>query len=124
MQERLGFPVEVPQLDTEPVLLSLVYEEVGVISHVAFVEAEAELQTLGDCPLPTEEWKGAEVLLDEVCRRFKLRVVRAFVPEMALAVLDKHPQKKSPVERMLNRFGFVREDHTQLTAFTRVQGRK
>ena len=46
MQARLGQTFELPDLSKRPILVSLVYEKDGVITHAAALEAEAELMVL------------------------------------------------------------------------------
>src|SRR5579871_4268659 len=56
MEARLGRDLDLPQLDERPVLISLVYEDKGVITHAVFLEAEAEVCAMGECSLPRSEW--------------------------------------------------------------------
>jgi hypothetical protein len=122
LEARVGQPIDVPKLDDEPVLISIVREHEGVVTHVVFAEAVAEIQSLGECPIPLEEWDGASMLLGGICRHYKLRMARAFVPHEALE--RKQPEKPTPIERILHRFGFVREDHSKMTCYSRWVGKE
>ena len=113
MQARLGQTFELPDLSKRPILVSLVYEKDGVITHAAALEAEAELMVLGNGPLPTNDFKEADRVLTGV---------RAFVPNSALQ--SKRQNKLAPVARILKRFGFRRESPDAITSFTRWMGGK
>jgi hypothetical protein len=116
MSERVGEKFELTPLDERPVLIGLVYEDKGAITHVAILEAQAEFMALGETALPRREWDEANRLCSEVCKVYDLNLVRAFVPSAALA---SRPGRRSPIERMLETFGFSREDLKRITPFTR-----
>ena len=122
MQARLGQTFELPDLSKRPILVSLVYEKDGVITHAAALEAEAELMVLGNGPLPTNDFKEADRVLTGVCSAYRIRMVRALVPNSALQ--SKRQNKLAPVARILKRFGFRRESPDAITSFTRWMGGK
>lgn len=115
LNARLGIEVDIPQLDERPVLISLVYEQKGVITNFVFLEAEAEIQAGGECSLPREEWDKAAKILQEVLDAYRLRIVRACVPQKALE--RKQSGKPSAIERILKHFGFVREQSDEMAQF-------
>lgn len=137
--ERVGENFELPALDERPVLIGLVREDAGTITHAIFLEAQAELCAIGESAIPQNEWNDAERQLVEVCKLYDLHFVRAFIPAAALDVkepkrrlirrlverlfnylrLKRRPKRQSPIERLLHHFGFVREDLRRITPFTR-----
>jgi hypothetical protein len=119
---RVGEAFTIPPLDKEPCLVGLVYESEGEVTHAALLEAQAEFMALGETPLPMNEWDEADRLCSQVCAFYRIGYVRAFVPAAALETNSKNPNKRSPVERLLHRFGFVREDQSRIQAFTRKMG--
>jgi hypothetical protein len=116
MEARTIEKLDLPQMDERPVVIALVYEKQGTITHAVFLEAEAEVCALGESALPAKEWDAAGETLLEVCRVYQLRAVRAFVPQEALT---EKRGKISPVERILKHFGFEREDSRRMTQFFR-----
>jgi hypothetical protein len=117
MHERLGCSLDLPSLDERPVLISLVYEDHGMVTHAVFLEAEAEVCAVGKAPLARKEWEEAAKQLIEVCKVYDLRLVRAFVPQAAMN--RKLGRRRSPIERILRFFGFDQETPDELTQFVR-----
>jgi hypothetical protein len=117
MVERVGDKFELPTLDERPVLITLVNEVDGLITHAVFLEAQAELCAMGDGSLSKRDWKDAALKLAELCKVYDLKFVRAFVPNLALARANS--TKPAAIERLLYYFGFVREDLSRITPFTR-----
>jgi hypothetical protein len=122
MIKRVGEKFELPALDERPVLISLVHEKAGAITHAIFLEAQAELCAMGDSALGKEDWKDAALQLAELCKVYDLHFVRAFVPTVAVEPPHRKPdakRRRAPIERLLHHFGFVREDLSRITPFTR-----
>lgn len=117
MVERVGEKFELPTLLERPVLITLVYEAAGKITHAVFLEAQAELCAMGDDSLSRRDWKDAALQLAELCKVYDLKFVRAFVPNVAIE--RKKSEKPAAIERLLHHFGFVREDLSRITPFTR-----
>lgn len=122
MIERVGEKFELPTLDERPVLITLVYEVEAdgngkKITHAVFLEAQAELCAMGDDSLSKQDWKDAALKLAELCKVYDLKFVRAFVPNVAIE--RKKAEKPAAIERLLQHFGFVREDLSRITPFTR-----
>jgi len=120
MEARLGRDLDLPQLDERPVLISLVYEDKGVITHAVFLEAEAEVCAMGECSLPRSEWESAAQILQQVLDSYRIRIVRAFVVPEALE--RKNPKKPTALERILKHFGLQREDVNKLVPFSKWLG--
>lgn len=117
MIQRVGEKFELPTLNERPVLITLVHEVAGVITHAVFLEAQAEICAMGDDSLSRRDWKDAALKLAELCKVYDLKFVRAFVPNVAIE--RKKPEKPAAIERLLYHFGFVREDLSRITPFTR-----
>jgi len=116
LETRIRMPMSLPKLNERPILKALVYETDGVITNLAVLEAEAEIMLLGEQALAFEEWDKAATILTQVCRDYRLRMVRAFVPALSL---EGKTRRGSAIERILHYFGFVREDPARITPYTR-----
>ena len=106
LDKRLGLEAATPpELSERPVLIGLVYEKDGVITNGAYLEAEAAICLFGETALALEEWDKAAEKLRDICQLYRIRSVRAFIPQQVLSTSGK----LSPIERILKHFGFVRE---------------
>jgi hypothetical protein len=116
MQRRLNCVFDIPlRLEERPVLNSQVRVVDGKITHCVFIEAEVEVCSLGEDPLPAKEWVIPAKRLAEVCAAYEIRLARAFIPAAALGT----SRRGSAVERILKRFGFVREDEKAYAQYVR-----
>lgn len=107
MEKRLGRKMDLPDLSTEPIVNAVVFEENGVLLHCMFIEAEIEACILSEKPLSSKRANAAiEKFLLPAARSYKLRIVRAFVPN---SVLLKKNGKEGAVPRLLRKLGFTRE---------------
>lgn len=118
METRLGRTLDMPDLGKRPMLIGMVYDNDGVVTHAVALEAEAEVMALGETPLASKEWDYAATVLTQVCCAYRIRIVRSFIPSECLGVSPK----LSPIERMLKHFGFVREDHSKMVQFSKWLG--
>ena len=120
MDVRLGMKFSEMDLNKRPILIAQVYEKDGVITHAAYLEAEAMVCLLGESPLPFMEWDEAAQKLRLLCEMYRIRSVRAYIPPACLESL--RPKKLAPIERILRHFGFVRE--TKFVAFSKWVGKE
>lgn len=115
-QARWNITFDVPNLNERPILKAMVYEQDGVITHAAVLEAEAEIMTVGKEGLPLGEWDEVATEFTQVCCAYRLRLARAFVP------LDVTGTSRGVVRSIvgaLKRFHFKREKKSQVAVFTR-----
>jgi hypothetical protein len=117
MEEKVGTKLDLPDLLSEPVLVALVGETDGVVTHGLFAEAEIEVCAIGSNPLPPSQMRDAEAYILSVCDRFKIRMVRAFVPTSL--VPNENSRKPGALERILKNMGFTRESESLVTQFYR-----
>ena len=127
MENKIGHKLDLPNLLAEPVMVALVGETEGKISHGLFVEAVGDLCAIGSSPLsarqirtgPVEiggrKFDTAEQALLGVMSGYRLRQVRSFVPSVAL---EKKDDRNSPIQRTLERMGMM-EDDSSLKVFYR-----
>lgn len=125
MEARLGEELDLPQLDERPVLIAIVREHKGVITNAIYLEAVAEVGTMGECALPRKEWARAAALLQQTCAAYNIRIARAFVPRQALADQPHEREwsgkkfKEKPIGRILKYLGFGRENVSKLVPFSK-----
>lgn len=113
---RLNIVFDLPKLNQRPILKSKVYEKDGVITHVAVLEAAAEVMAIGGDVLPAEEWDEVATEFTQVCCAYRLRLARAFVPMEAGGT---NPGVMRGLLKALKRFHFRREKKSQVSVFTR-----
>lgn len=116
LETKVGRKLDLPDLMKEPVLAALVGETNGVVTHGIFLEAEAEVCVIGDNVLSPKSAREAETYLLSVLERFKIRIVRAFVPTEMVEPKDK---KKPALLRVLEGMGFRREESSLVSQFYR-----
>lgn len=105
---RLGQKMDQPDIGVAPVIVSVVREVEGRVTHCIFLEAEAEACALGSEPLTSEEAQEAvRDFLLPVAKKYKLRIVRSFMPE---GLVSGKQGRLGPVARLLGKLGFTRED--------------
>ena len=115
-QARLNITFDLPNLNERPILRAMVYEDNGVVTRVAVLEAAAEVFTIGTGEVSDAEWAEAVTELTQVCCAYRLRLARAFVP------LDAEKTTPGLVRLLLGvmkRFGFKREKKSRVAVFTR-----
>lgn len=117
MERRLGAKLDLPNLFEEPVVACIVGETNGIVTHGVFGEAEVEICAIGVNPLAPREALEAETYLLSLLDRFRIRMVRAFVPTPFLK--RRKRGRKAPVERLLVAMGFRREQTRFVTQFYR-----
>jgi hypothetical protein len=98
MQERVGRDFDMPHPNQRPVLLCMVGETDGVITHVVYGEAEMEICAMGEDPMPAEELAPVVARFHEVAQKFALRIARAFVPR---SMIQKANGRPSAIARIL-----------------------
>lgn len=110
MEKRLGCQLDQPDLGKAPVIAAIVREaKDGEITHCLFLEAEVEACLLAETPAPLAEMKRAvDEMLLPILAGYKIRLARSFAPTAALA--SRRNGKSTPVERILRRLGFTKED--------------
>lgn len=112
LEAKVG-PFDLPALDARPILIGIVGETDGKVTHAIALEAEAEILLIGADPFPPKQMAPAEKMMQDVLEKYRIKLTRAFIPAIALESTNK---RGSPVERILKHFGFRREG---LTPFTR-----
>ena len=110
MEAKVGTPLDLPDMLDLPVLVSLVGETDGVITHGVFLELEAEVCAIGSNPLPPEQLREAEAYLLAVLDRRILEFMRLVKPMV---------RKVPALRRVLEGMGFTREDSSLMTQFYR-----
>ena len=107
MEERIGRKFDLPALDADPVIVSVVRVVNGQITNCVFLEAEVEAQALGETPIRSREMQAMveRFLMPEV-RRYHIRLTRSFVP---VNMLPGKKDRPGAVPRLLKKLGFTRE---------------
>lgn len=124
LEERVGRKLPLPNLMSDPVLVALVGEIDGKVTHGVFLELEAEVCAIGPNAMAPSEMPEAVAYLESVLDRFKIRIVRAFVPRQMVAtrntaVRGRIINKKPALKRLLEKLGFVQEDDSRISQFYR-----
>lgn len=115
MEARIGRKMDLPDLSTEPIINAVVYEDGGAILHCMFIEAELEACILSEKALSAKRANEAITkFLLPAAQRYRLRIVRAFVPANLLL---KENGKQGAVPRLLRKLGFTRENETVVQFF-------
>lgn len=115
MEAKVGRKMDLPDLDSRPILIAMVGRTNGKITHCLFAEAEMEVCAAGTHPLAPEQIAPAVQRITEVGRFYGIRIVRCYVP----AVMLESPRKgrKPAIERMLRRIGFTKEKKSMTQFF-------
>jgi hypothetical protein len=115
MERKIGKKMDCPNLLTEPVVHTVVAEVDGVIVQGLFAEAELEVCACAPHVLGAKEMEEGVRMLEATAAKYKIRVVRCFVPQQLVPArsdrrewTDK-PFRRSAIERMLLKLGFTRE---------------
>jgi len=108
-ERRIGRKMDLPDLNEKPVLLALVRRVGNEISHVIYLEAEAEVCALGRGTIPEDEWDKLAAALTSFLMRRKIRIARAFIPETMLEVERGAKRRTSPLGKALKRVGLKRD---------------
>lgn len=109
MEAKLGSHVDLPTPDQRPVLITIVGETDGKITHGIFLEATVECCAIGTQVLPAKDLMNAiEQHLLPTARMYKIRMARAWVPKVMID--GKINERKKPLERILERCGFELEN--------------
>lgn len=108
LEHKVGRRMDRPDLFMEPVLVCVVGEVEGKIVQGFYLEAEAESCACGISVLTSKEMADGVAMLEAVARTYKIRLVRCFVPQQ---LVPENPlaSRPSAIQRVLEKFGFVRE---------------
>lgn len=115
MERKVGRKMDRPDLLTEPVICTAVAEVNGVIVQGLFAEAEIEVCACSPHVLAVKEMLEGVALLEQAARKYKIRLVRCFVPENLVPAKsdrrewEEKQYRPSAIERQLKTFGFTRE---------------
>ena len=66
-------------------------------------------------------WDKAAKAMRTVCEGYRIRSGHAFIPNAAL--IRSRPKKPTAIERILKHFGFVREDQSEVTPYSKWIGK-
>lgn len=115
LERRVGRTLECSELLEEPIIAAVVGRVDGVLKHVLFLEAEAELQSGAANVLAPKELEEPLAMLTAAAQHYRIRIVRAFVPP---AMVDgRLGERMKPLERILRRIGFDKEEPSLITQF-------
>jgi hypothetical protein len=115
LERRIGRRLECSELLEEPIIAAVVGRVDGVLRHVLFLEAEAELQSGAANVLAPAELAEPLHMLTAAAQFYRLRVVRSFVP--AAMMWPAKGSRKPAIARIFEKLGFTQEDPELLTQF-------
>lgn len=109
LEAMAGRKLDRPDLLGKPVLITVLGETDGVVTHGFYLEAEIEACAMGAAPLASRELAAViNLFLLPVAQQYGIRIARCFVPS-ALIEGPRLGERKRPLHRLLERMGFTLE---------------
>lgn len=106
MEKKIGRRLDLPNPGERPVLICVVGETSGEVTHAVLGEAEMEVCAIGPNPLPRNEIYPVMRRLTEVAQFYHIRLARSFVPKQMLVAPNGRP---APIARILKHANFVHD---------------
>ena len=119
----LGRQMDLPDLNSRPVVSAYVGRRNGKIVACVFGEAELEICALASAPLSRRDIQNVGIRLIRDAQFYQIRLARAFVPVQALR-RDGKQRKKPPIRRILETAGFTEVDETMVDFYRWIPERK